>query len=97
MPGQMMGQKPHRGVLILVLGILGIVLCFICGIFAVLFANADQKEMEAGTMDPQGMQLTKVGKICGIVGIVLQALLIIFWVLMFILGIIAGAASAGRP
>ena len=30
-PGQG-GLKPHRGVVVLVLGILGIVVCFICGI-----------------------------------------------------------------
>ena len=63
---------PHRGVLILVLGILSIVCCLICGIIAWVMANKDFKEMAAGRMDPAGRGLTNAGKICGIVGIALQ-------------------------
>jgi hypothetical protein len=71
---QTTGQSltPHRGTLILILGILSIVCCFICGIIAWVMANKDLKEMAAGRMDPSGMGLTKGGKICGIVGIALQ-------------------------
>jgi len=44
-PGQpQMPLKPHRGVLILVLGILGIVCCFILGIIAWVMGNNDLKE-----------------------------------------------------
>ena len=58
-PGQTeMPLKPHRGVLILVLGILGIVCCFICGIIAWVMGNGDLREMAAGTMDPSGQGLT---------------------------------------
>ncbi len=64
--------RPHRGVVILVLGILGIVCCFICGIVAWVLGNGDLREMDAGTMDPTGRGLTKAGKICGIVGVVLS-------------------------
>lgn len=64
--------RSHRGVLILVLGILSIVCCFICGIIAWVLANGDLKEMAAGRMDPSGRGLTQTGKICGIVGIALQ-------------------------
>lgn len=72
---------PHRGVLILVLGILSIVCCFICGIIAWVLANGDLKEMAAGRMDPSGEGMTKAGKICGIVGIALQLLGIILQLL----------------
>lgn len=44
--------RPHRGVVVLVLGILGIVVCFICGIIAWVMGNGDLREMAAGTMDP---------------------------------------------
>ncbi len=63
---------PHRGVLILIFGILSIVCCFIFGIIAWVLANGDLKAMAAGQMDPSGRGMTQAGKICGIVGIVLQ-------------------------
>jgi len=62
--------QPHRGVMILVLGILGIVCCFICGIVAWVMGNNDLRDMDAGIMDPSGRGLTQAGKICGIVSIV---------------------------
>ena len=64
-------MKPHRGTLILVLGILGLVVCVICAPIAWVMGNADLQEMRAGTMDPEGEQLTNIGRILGIVGTVL--------------------------
>jgi hypothetical protein len=93
-PGGM--QSPHRGVLVLVLGILGIVLCFICGIVAWVMGNADLRAMAAGQMDRSGEGLTKAGKICGIVGTILGGLILVIWLITFIVSI--GAAAAGaRP
>jgi hypothetical protein len=63
---------PHRGVLILVLGILGIVCCFICGIIAWVMGNNDMREIDAGRMDQTGRGLTQAGKICGMVGVILS-------------------------
>ena len=77
---------PHRGVLILVLGIVGLVLglppiWLLCGIFGIagcicsiiawVMGNKDLKEMDAGRMDPSGRGTTKAGKICGIIGVIL--------------------------
>lgn len=53
--------RPHRGGLILALGILGLVTCFICGIIAWIMGKNDLKEMEAGTMDLPGRGLTQAG------------------------------------
>jgi hypothetical protein len=78
--------RPHRGVLILVLGIVGIVCCFICGIVAWVMGNNDLKEMAAGRMDPDGRGLTQAGKICGIVGIVIQIVMLVLQLLMMMLG-----------
>ncbi len=64
-------QQPHRGTLILVLGILGLVCCFICGIIAWVMGSGDLKEMDAGTMDASGRGLTQAGKICGMIGVIL--------------------------
>ena len=74
-------MAPHRGTLILVLGILGLVCCIICGIIAWVFANTDLREMDAGRMDPSGRSLTQAGKICGIISVVLAVVGLGFWVL----------------
>jgi hypothetical protein len=93
-PGSMYGgMKPHRGVLVLVLGILGLVLCVISGIVAWILGSTDLKEMDAGRMDPTGRSLTQAGKIIGIVAVCLNVLALLFWLAMMILGI--GAAAVG--
>ena len=73
-PGATPGQRnvqPHRGGLVLTLGILGIVfnVCCIPGILAWIFGASDLKQMKAGTMDRQGEGMTKAGYIMGIVGL----------------------------
>ncbi len=84
------GMKPHRGTLVLVLGILGLIICQPVGIAAWLMGNADLKEINAGTMDPEGKTLTQIGKILGIIATVLLALGIVLFILMMVLGV--GAA-----
>ncbi len=78
--------RPHRGVVILVLGILGLVCCFILGIIAWVMGNGDLREMDAGRMDPSGRGLTQAGKICGIISVVLW----IIWTVIAMLGLMAG-------
>lgn len=78
--------KPHRGTLILVLGILSIVCCFICGIIAWVMANKDLKEMAAGTMDPTGRGTTQAGKICGIISVILA--IVVFVISLLFLGFV---------
>ena len=89
-------MKPHRGTLILVLGILSLVMCGPLGIFSWILGNNDLQEMNAGTMDPEGRGLTNAGKICGIVACALMALSLLAGVgflLLMILGAVAGVAS----
>src|SRR5207302_1781283 len=64
--------RPHRGTLILMLGILA------CGLFpfpagplAWLLGHKDLQAMRAGEMDPNGMDLTNYGKRLGMAGTVL--------------------------
>lgn len=61
---------PHRGALILTLGVLSIVCCggFLLGPIAWIMGNADISEMQEGRMDPEGEGLTNAGRICGMVG-----------------------------
>ncbi|MCX6901913.1 MAG: DUF4190 domain-containing protein [Verrucomicrobia bacterium] len=67
-------MQPHRGTLILVLGILSLVLCGPVGIAAWIMGNTDLKEIDAGRMDPVGRGTTNAGRICGIIGTVLTAI-----------------------
>jgi hypothetical protein len=90
-------MEPHRGTTVLVLGILGLVVCQICGIIAWVMANKDIPKMEAGTMDPEGLGQTKAGKICGIISVVLLAVIIVVYAIIFVIGIGAAAASTAIP
>ncbi|HAB18857.1 MAG TPA: hypothetical protein PLX89_19960 [Verrucomicrobiota bacterium] len=87
-------MRPHRGGLILALGILGFVLC---GIFtaipAWIMGSGDLKAMDAGQMDPSGRSLTQAGKICGIIATVLNLIGFVVVLILGMLGAIGGALS----
>ncbi|MEM7601929.1 MAG: DUF4190 domain-containing protein [Verrucomicrobiota bacterium] len=84
-------MEPHRGTTVLVLGILGLVVCQVCGIIAWVMANKDIPKMESGAMDPEGLGQTKAGKICGIISVILLAVILVIYILMFV---VFGAAAA---
>ncbi len=65
-------MKSHRGTLILVFGILGIVMCGFFGIAAWVMGSGDLKQMDAAQMDPTGRSVTNAGRICGIIGTILM-------------------------
>ena len=81
--------KPHRGTVVLVLGILGLAVCWICGAFAWSMGNRDLQEIDTGAMDPSGRGLTQAGRICGmisvILGIISCGLSLIYLVVMFVI------------
>lgn len=98
---QATGQSltPHRGTVILVLGIVGLVVGLlgsccgifgiagcICGIIAWVMANKDLREMAAGTMDPTGRGTTQAGKICGIISVILG--IVVFVISLLFLGFV---------
>ena len=86
-------MKPHRGTLILILGILGLVVCGPCGIAAWIMGNNDLKEMDAGAMDPSGRGVTQAGKICGMIASILMIIGAVIGVLVVVLGAIGAAAG----
>lgn len=86
-------MKPHRGTLILVLGILSLVICAPLGIAAWVMGAGDLKQMDAGTMDPAGRGTTQAGKICGMIGTILLILGLIFFVIAFMFGFAAALAQ----
>ena len=83
--------KPHRGGMILALGIVGLFACFICGILAWVMGNNDLKAMAAGVMDPAGAQMTKAGKICGMISTIIACVGFGGW----LLGVIVVIVTAG--
>ena len=85
--------KPHRGAVVLVLGILGLVVCVICGIIAWVMGNNDLREMAAGRMDRTGEGLTKAGKICGMISTILAIVGFGIWLLV-VLGMSCAAVSS---
>jgi len=90
-------MKPHRGTVILVLGILGLIICGPLGIIAWVMGSADLKEMDAGTMDSSGRGATQAGKICGMIAGILMVIGIIIGVLIVVLGVVAGAHQHVGP
>ncbi|MDP6540408.1 MAG: hypothetical protein QF903_12160 [Planctomycetota bacterium] len=85
-------MKPHRGVIILVFGILGFVVCPFLGVAAWVMGSGDIAQIDAGTMDPEGRSLTQAGKVCGIVSSLLGILWLGLSVLM-LLGVYRAAAA----
>ena len=88
MPPPPMSQspmQPHRGTMVLVFGIIGIVCCLVFAILAWVFGSGDLKKMQAGLMDRTGEGLTKAGMIMGIIGVCLQVVGIVVYVIFFVL------------
>jgi len=85
-------MQPHRGVLILVFGILGLVMCQIFSIVAWVMGKSDLAEMDAGRMDPEGRSLTKAGQILGIIGTLLFAVGLLFGLVVLIIVLVSPAA-----
>lgn len=81
--------KAHRGGVVLALGILGLVVCFICGIIAWVMGNKDLQEMETGLMDPAGRGLTQAGRICGMVSVGLAVLGILIFLIVTVISVLA--------
>jgi len=87
-------MKPHRGNLILVLGILGLVICGFLGIPAWIMGKNDLQEMDAGQMDPSGRSLTNAGRICGLIACILLIVGVVVGGLLLVLGVLGSIAGA---
>jgi hypothetical protein len=87
-------MKPHRGTVILVLGILGLVVCGPLGVVAWILGNGDLKQMDAGAMDATGRSLTNAGRICGMIATILLALAILAVIVIFALGLLGAGVAA---
>jgi hypothetical protein len=91
--------EPHRGTLVLVLGILSIVIGYIglgLGIAAWIMGRNDLRKMDAQQMDPEGRGVTQAGWICGIIGTVWNCLLVLFCIGYLIIAFTV-FATLGKP
>lgn len=100
---------PHRGGMILALGLIALIggfiiggVPFVLGPIAWIMGNGDLREIRAGRMDPEGEGMTQAGRICGmiatilgIIGILLFCLYIVFVFVLFG-ALFAGAAGAAK-
>jgi hypothetical protein len=77
-------QRPHRGGMILALGIMSLCcnICLIPGICAWMMGQSDLSQMTAGRMDPRGRGMTQAGMILGIIGTILGVLGVIFQIFL---------------
>ncbi len=82
-------QLPHRGVLILVFGILAWTVCGVFALPAWIMGYADLQKMKAGEMDNSGYGMTMAGMVLGAILSVLVGLAIVL--------VIGFAVLATRP
>lgn len=68
----------------LVLGILSIVVCFICGIIALIISNRDMEMYRANPeiYSEASYGNIKAGRICAIVGIALQVIGVVLYIII---------------
>lgn len=87
-------KEPHRGTLILILGVLGLMACQILGIAAWVMGSSDLQAMKAGRMDPEGQSMTQIGHVLGIVSTVLLVLQLLLVCVYFVF---VGAVISNQP
>ena len=108
--GQRRDLEPHRGPLIMVLGIVSLVLVAAgplvvvgipFGIVAWVMGTKDLKKIQSGVMDPEDQSKTNAGRICGKVGAIIASVITLFICVMYsmIFGMIVTITPGpgGRP
>jgi|SRR4051812_48265005 uncharacterized membrane protein YjgN (DUF898 family) len=87
--------KHPQAVTVLVLGILAIVVCGICGPFAWTMGSRVEREMAAFPGRWSGSTEVTVGKILGIVATALLGLVVVIFGVFIVGGVVAGVTSSG--
>lgn len=92
--------NPHRGGLILTMGILALVMNFMAipGILAWIMGRSDLKQMDQGLMDNEGRGLTTAGMIMGIIGTCFMILFFLLFLayIAFVFFIVIAAGAGAR-
>ncbi|MFL9484091.1 CCC motif membrane protein [Chitinophagaceae bacterium LWZ2-11] len=91
-------QSLPNATLSLVMGILSIFVCCICGIIGLVMANKDIQlyKMNPSAYTESSYNNTKTGRICSIIGLILWGIAIIFYIIFFVVlvGVMGAAATA---
>ncbi len=88
------GPVDHpKGITILVLGILSIVCCSPLGIVAWVMGNTALKEIDAEPGRYANRQIVQIGRILGIIGVVLLALSVVWLVFLGGIAAVSGSSS----
>ena len=101
-------QTSGKAIASMVLGICSIVTCMgygiigmPCAILAIAFAKKARLAIQAGTAPASSQGMASAGKVCGWIGVVLNALTLAYLliiIVILVLALIAGAAgAAGGP
>lgn len=88
-------QSLPNATTVLVLGILSIVLCFICGIIALIISGGDKRlyEQNPGMYTTSSYDLLRAGRICSIISLCLWGLFVLFYLFIIIFAIGIGGFS----
>jgi hypothetical protein len=71
--------KPHRGGTILTLALIGLFIFGVLCLIAWVMGSNDLREMDAGTMDPNGRSTTSSGRNIGMLGTILWVVAVFFY------------------
>ena len=85
--------NPHRGVLIVLTGLLGFG-CFLFGLAAFVLAKSDLAGMDDGTVDPAGRLPTKVGMTLGMLGVACQGVVVLYFLLFADGGLVVDSTAS---
>jgi hypothetical protein len=86
--------QPHpQGTTVLVLGIVGLVVCFIAGIIAVVMGNRALKEIDANPAAYSNRQSVVIGRVLGIISIVWQVLALVAYIIVIVVAIGSSGTS----
>jgi hypothetical protein len=105
MPELRRDLEPHRGPLIMVLGIVSLVMIGFLppvgipfGIVAWVMGHKDLKKIKKKEMDPDGESKTNAGRLCGLVGTLISTVVTLFICVIygFIFGMMFTVGPVGR-
>ena len=83
-------QRPlPNATAVLVLGILSIVFCFICGIVALVLSSGDKRmyHQEPHLYTTSSYELLRAGRICSIIGLCITGTIILIYVVIVVFAI----------
>ena len=92
--GYGVAPQPHpQGTTVLVLGIVGLVVCFIAGIIAVVMGNRALKEIDANPAAYNNRQSVVIGRVLGIISIIWQCLALVAYIIVFVVALGSSGGS----